>query len=75
MSIKKVGDVSTEDMRPRKTVAASFTRPSERGSQSQLTVRIDADLHKRFKAATAIADQSMSEVIEDLIRDWVASKR
>ena len=75
MSIKKVSDPSTEDMRPRKAVATSFIRPSEGGSQSQLTVRIDAGLHKQFKAATAIADQSMSEVIEDLIREWISSKR
>ncbi|MBT0568638.1 plasmid partition protein ParG [Williamsia sp. CHRR-6] len=75
MSIKKPGNPSTEDMRPRKAVATSFTRPSDGGSQSQLTVRIDAGLHKQFKAATAMADQSMSEVIEHLIREWVASKR
>ncbi|ORM35526.1 hypothetical protein BFL43_09410 [Williamsia sp. 1135] len=50
-------------------VADTFIKSS--GTQSQLTVRIDTNVHRRFKIATTTADVSMAEIVEDAIRAWL----
>lgn len=75
MSIQR----KTSDLLPRSVtapatskVSAGFVRSSDK--LSQLTVRIDANLHRRFKAQTVTVDTSMSEVIETLITNWVSEQ-
>ncbi|MCK8615277.1 plasmid partition protein ParG [Gordonia westfalica] len=40
-------------------------------TQTKLTHRIDANLHRRFKLATTAAGVSMGDVLEELITDWL----
>lgn len=51
-------------------VADTFVTPSSK--QSQLTIRIDANVHKRFKLAATAADVSMGEVVETAILEWLS---
>lgn len=61
------------DMGPRPSkstrVADTFVTPSAK--QSQLTIRIDANVHKRFKLAATANDVSMGEVVETKILEWL----
>lgn len=53
----------------RVAVADTFNRVST--TQTKLTHRIDANLHRRFKLATTAAGVSMGDVLEELITDWL----
>lgn len=53
----------------RVSVADTFNRVS--ATQTKLTHRIDASLHRRFKLATTAAGVSMGDVLEELITDWL----
>lgn len=48
------------------SVADSFIEPV----QSMLTVRIDANLHRRFKSTVAASGMKMRDVVEELLEDW-----
>jgi hypothetical protein len=68
---RKPSDLGPRQPKPAATrVADTFVTPSSK--QSQLTIRIDADVHKRFKIATTREDLSMGEVVETKIREWLS---
>mgnify|MGYP001401720544 CR=1 FL=1 len=68
---------TASDMGPRPVPAATapsrgadgFVKPSTK--QTQLTVRIDAALHRQFKLATTREGVAMGEVVEDAVRAWL----
>lgn len=51
------------------SVAASFVDPDE--ARSKLTVNIDAQLHRRFKASAAASGKTMRDVVEEAIEQWI----
>lgn len=40
------------------------------GDGTKLTVQIDAELHRRFKAAVAGSGKKMRDVVEEMIEQW-----
>lgn len=75
MSIPKVKTT----LGPRKSVAplatpsvsSSFVEPD--ADRTKLTVQIDAELHRRFKAAVAGSGKKMRDVVEEMIEQWTAA--
>lgn len=65
MSIPKRGPSPASVPR---SVAAGFKATP---AQPMLGVRIDAEVHKRFRLATVAAGLSMAVVVEELIIDWL----
>jgi len=60
------------DDAPNQTVRDSFQRVTD--LQRKFTVRIDSDLHKRFKTAAAVEEVNMGDVVEQLIAQWLDEK-
>ena len=50
------------------SVSSSFKEPD--ADRSKLTVNIDAELHRRFKAAVAGSGKKMRDVVEEMIEQW-----
>lgn len=50
------------------SVSSSFKEPD--ADRSKLTVNIDAELHRRFKAAVAGSGKKMRDVVEEMIGQW-----
>lgn len=77
MSIPKAKTATT--LGPRKTappiaapsVTSSFVEPD--ADRTKLTVNIDAELHRRFKAAVAGSGKKMRDVVEEMIDQWTAA--
>jgi len=66
------GPLSAVDDTPSVTVRDSFQRVTDH--QRKFTVRLDADLHKRFKTAAAVEEVNMGVVVEQLIAQWLNEK-
>ncbi|EEN88982.1 hypothetical protein RHOER0001_5497 [Rhodococcus erythropolis SK121] len=49
-------------------MTSSFVEPD--ADRTKLTVQIDAELHRRFKAAVAGSGKKMRDVVEDMIEQW-----
>ncbi len=84
MSIKPPTNPNLGPKKPsgdRTVVATSIDSPSVRDSfqrvtdhQRKFTVRLDANLHKRFKTAAAVEEVNMGVVVEQLIAQWLTDK-
>lgn len=48
------------------SVADSFIEPT----YTMLTVRIEENVHRRFKTAAAAHGEKMRDIIEQLLEDW-----
>ena len=74
MSIPKAK--TTPTLGPRKSappiappsVTSSFVEPD--ADRTKLTVQIEAELHRRFKAAVAGSGKKMRDVVEEMIEQW-----
>lgn len=53
------------------SVSSSFVEPD--ADRTKLTVQIDAELHRRFKAAVAGSGKKMRDVVEEMIEHWTAA--
>lgn len=40
--------------------------------EKQITTRIPLELHRKVKAKAALEDRTITEVIRELLRDWVS---
>lgn len=56
---------------PARPVREAFKRPTE--ETSMLSLRIDAELHKKLKARAAMDGDSMTDILERLLRDYLDS--
>lgn len=62
--------------RVRQSVAtAADTMVAAPASTKKLTVRLDPDLHHQLKVAATEADIPMSQIISDLVADYLEKKR
>ena len=52
------------------SVAETFT---DTEATSMLTVRINEELHRRFKAAVATQGRTMRDVVEQLLTTWTTT--